>query len=111
MTAPHEICDACETCAHCLKHGCIPLTPVNARPAPIARAAIKRIDSTKIMWQMQTRKSKAHKWKNAELYETRVNARYAVSLARAPDMFGRGNTRVVRYVKPAKASGQGMKAT
>jgi hypothetical protein len=23
-----SFCDACETCSHCLRNGCIPLTPV-----------------------------------------------------------------------------------
>lgn len=25
----HQICDSCETVAHCTKHGCIPLQPAN----------------------------------------------------------------------------------
>lgn len=26
--ANHELCHDCETCAHCLKHGCIPKQPL-----------------------------------------------------------------------------------
>ena len=28
----HEICDACETVAHCSQHGCIPLQPQSPKP-------------------------------------------------------------------------------
>jgi hypothetical protein len=28
----HEICDACETVAHCSQHGCIPLQPQSLKP-------------------------------------------------------------------------------
>lgn len=28
----HKICDACETVAHCTKHGCIPLQPAQQKP-------------------------------------------------------------------------------
>lgn len=59
--------------------------------------------ATQVQWRFQIRKSRKHKWKNAGLYETRKNARYAVELARAPDMFGWGNARVVRCVKAKKA--------
>jgi len=70
--------------------------------------------STKIQWRVQVRKSRAHKWVNKGLFETRQVARDAASLFRdsstvtdtgnsrswvPPYRFG--NTRVVRYVKGA----------
>ena len=31
----HNICDACETVAHCRKHGCIPFTTPSKEPAGV----------------------------------------------------------------------------
>ena len=38
----HTICDACETVAHCMKHGCVPLVPVESRLRPIDWPALVR---------------------------------------------------------------------
>ena len=67
----------------------------------------------KTQWRVQVRKSRAHKWVNKGLFETRRNAR---NLAYVHRMFtvvsrtatlvvcgyGFGNTRVIKYVKGAK---------
>lgn len=68
--------------------------------------------STKIQWRVQVRKSRAHKWVNKGLYETRERARDQAEYMREGRMcmgivvpntgFGFGNTRVVRYVKGQK---------
>lgn len=61
--------------------------------------------STKIQWRVQVRKSRAHKWVNKGLFETRSVARERASDLRAWWADGPcsgqvyGNTRVVRYVK------------
>lgn len=69
---------------------------------------MKRIDSTKIRWRVQVRKSRAHKWVNKGLFETRSSARIRAMYLRdysilqelgAYGMYGFGNTRVVPYVK------------
>ena len=61
--------------------------------------------STKIQWRVQVRKSRAHKWVNKGLFETRSVARGRASSLREQWADGPcsgqiyGNTRVVRYVK------------
>lgn len=63
--------------------------------------------STKIQWRVQVRKSRAHKWVNKDLFETRATAREDAAEKREWDYnpgqgwhgYGFGNTRVVRYVK------------
>ena len=36
-----NFCDACETCSHCLKHGCIPITDEGPQiPAPLVYPVI-----------------------------------------------------------------------
>ncbi len=66
---------------------------------------------TKILWRVQVRKSRAHKWVNKGLFETRKAARLSAQLFREhlhlvdkrfAGPFGLGNTRVVRYEKGAK---------
>jgi len=70
-------------------------------------------DSTKILWRVQVRKSRAHKWRNYATYETRSVARvtsvYLRGLhadAKAADYanpgYGFGNTRVVRVERGGK---------
>lgn len=54
-------------------------------------------DSTKVLWQVQVRKSRAHKWVNKGRFETRRNARLSAETWR--DWAGFGNTRVVRVAK------------
>lgn len=60
-------------------------------------------DSTKVLWQVQVRKSRAHKWVNKGRFETRENARAAAAWLRGEPgwgaVYGFGNTRVVRVVK------------
>lgn len=52
-------------------------------------------------WRVQVRFSRAHGWKNRTgLYETRSTAR--AEAAEWRDVYGFGNTRVVKYVKAAK---------
>lgn len=69
---------------------------------------MKRIDSTKIRWRVQIRKSRAHKWVNKGLFEVRDEARTIAFMYRecvtwkdgaAVQPSGFGNTRVVRYQK------------
>jgi hypothetical protein len=64
-----------------------------------------RIDSTKVLWRVQVRKSREHAWKNKGLWEVRRMARDSAWLHRiglgvsdpgAP--YGFGNTRVVRHI-------------
>lgn len=76
--------------------------------------------STKILWRVQVRKSRAHKWVNKGLYEVRSMARIAAHAERKGGEsiqitgagchyyradhggYGFGNTRVVRYVRGEK---------
>ncbi len=71
-----------------------------------------KTDSTKVMWQVQVRKSRLHKWTSKGRFETRGSARRAAYCLRvwgrsawgsAHDGFtqgyGFGNTRVERVVK------------
>ncbi|WP_143694702.1 hypothetical protein [Variovorax sp. JS1663] len=68
--------------------------------------------STKVLWRVQVRKSRAHKWVNKGLYETRDAARAQAHYLRTGRVrggevlwdtaYGFGNTRVVRYEKGAK---------
>jgi hypothetical protein len=68
--------------------------------------------STKIQWRVQVRKSRAHKWANKGLFETRERAREQAVYERGGRMrageivpgtgYGFGNTRVVRFEKDAK---------
>ena len=70
-----------------------------------------KTDSTKVLWQVQVRKSRLHKWTNKGRFEKRDNARVAAYCLRvwgvsgygastAAEGYGFGNTRVVRVVKP-----------
>ena len=66
----------------------------------------------KTQWRVQVRKSRAHKWVNKGLFETRERAREQAVYMRGdrarnggtvPDTgYGFGNTRVVKYIKGAK---------
>lgn len=67
-------------------------------------------DTTKVLWRVQVRISRAHKWKNKGLFETRNSARAQSCILRAGHYFaddliteqqgyGFGNTRVVRHVR------------
>lgn len=67
--------------------------------------------STGVQWRVQTRKSKAHKWVNKGLFETRDAARLSARLHRSCYCYegaarveprGFGNTRIVRYVRGEK---------
>lgn len=61
---------------------------------------------TRIVWQVQARKSRAHKWTNKGRFETRSNAREAAIDQREFQFLhglGFGNTRVVRIELPIKA--------
>jgi hypothetical protein len=65
--------------------------------------------STKVQWRVQVRKSRAHKWVNKGLFETRDSARYEAMALRIgwsanhwDPAYGFGNTRVQRYEKGAK---------
>ncbi len=64
-----------------------------------------KTDSTKVMWRIQVRKSRAHKWVSKGTFETRRNAREAAAWFREGrghvPAYGLGNTRVVRVVKGA----------
>lgn len=64
----------------------------------------------KKQWRVQVRRSRAHKWVNKGLFETREAARdkvkfirennhYEVGNPRVVQAYGFGNTRVVPYVK------------
>ena len=62
----------------------------------------------KKQWRVQVRKSRAHKWVNKGLFETRADARLSAAMHRHfSELVGRsfvppvgfGNTRVVPYVK------------
>ena len=69
----------------------------------------------KTQWRVQVRRSRAHKWVNKGLFETRSAARESAVGLRAyrivrennhmkalVDGYGFGNTRVIKYVKGAK---------
>lgn len=66
----------------------------------------------KTQWRVQVRKSRAHKWVNKGLYETRFMARHTCWIYREIDgsaglaadvpPVGFGNTRVVKYVRAGK---------
>lgn len=64
----------------------------------------------KTQWRVQVRKSRAHKWVNKGLFETRRRARQIGEQMRwrhpIGDVFvpgyGFGNTRVVKYVRAGK---------
>ena len=64
----------------------------------------------KTQWRVQVRKSRAHKWVNKGLFETRDAARDEASYQRTSVIagydhigeyfgYGFGNTRVVKYIK------------
>ena len=63
-------------------------------------------------WRVQVRKSRAHKWVNGGLYETRAVARFHAAWLREGYFwgdgkkvvggYGFGNTRVVKFVKGSK---------
>lgn len=63
-----------------------------------------RIDSTKIKWRVQYRRTRKHAWANAGLFETRQMARQRAVEGRAykfggkGETIGFGNTRVVRHI-------------
>lgn len=67
-----------------------------------------RIDSTRVKWRVQFRKSRAHAWKNGGLFETRKAAREQAIYDRVGRMrsgelvpgtgVGFGNSRVVRHI-------------
>ena len=69
-----------------------------------------RTASTKVQWRVQVRRSRAHKWVNKGLFETRKVARDMARLYRALSTFkkdgswesayGFGNTRTIRYERP-----------
>lgn len=66
-------------------------------------------DSTKVMWQVQYRKSRKHAWKTrAGRFETRATAREAAGLMRSTSLWGPfsapgfGNTRVIRFEKKGR---------
>ena len=68
--------------------------------------------STKVLWRVQVRKSRAHKWVNKGLFETRDSAREEAEYQRngrwsngelmQGSGVGFGNTRVVRYEKASR---------
>lgn len=65
-----------------------------------------KTDSTRVMWRVQVRKSRNHKWMNKGLFETRAAARYNAVQQRHISVFGPlfaapgfGNTRIVRHVR------------
>ena len=65
--------------------------------------------SLKTQWRVQVRKSRAHKWVNKGLFETRDVARieaWGLRVGCNPNhwdlSYGFGNTRVVKYVRGAK---------
>ena len=70
------------------------------------------MSSTKVQWRVQVRKSRAHKWVNKGLFETRRGARHEAFLCREGmgnrPYYRFGNTRVVRYEKGAKARVRAM---
>lgn len=61
-----------------------------------------RIDSTKVKWRVQVRRSRAHKWHDKGLFETRERAREEARWWRYgyvdPSFMGIGNQRVVRHI-------------
>lgn len=68
-------------------------------------------DSIHVLWQVQVRKSRAHKWVNKGRFETRKDARTNAWMYREVNggsgkpPYGFGNTRVVRVVvehRPSK---------
>jgi hypothetical protein len=68
-------------------------------------------DSTKVMWRVQVRKSRQHKWTSKGLYETRESARDAAGTYRMfgtrqseawIPRYGFGNTRVLKYIRGEK---------
>lgn len=68
--------------------------------------------STKVLWRVQVRKSRSHKWINKGLFETRDAARAQAAYLREGRMrageimpgtgLGFGRTRVCRYVRGEK---------
>jgi transposase len=60
------------------------------------------IDSTKVKWQVQVRKSREHKWIAKGTFETRDRARnqakWLRDWGRPAFGYGFGNTRVVRHI-------------
>lgn len=80
------------------------------------KRAIQRLDSAKVKWRVQVRKSRAHKWVNKGLFETREVARFAAGAERRGGEriqiagetcryyladhcgYGFGNVRVVRHI-------------
>lgn len=59
---PYPICDACETVAHCLRNGCIPLCPL-----PGAADAVVTPPQV-VLWQYRT-PGAAGRWHEVEDYE------------------------------------------
>lgn len=62
-----------------------------------------RIDSTKVKWQVQVRKSRDHKWIVKGTFETRDAARWRAGELRdgfwgGANGVGFGNTRTVRHI-------------
>lgn len=65
-----------------------------------------RIDSTQVRWRVQVRKSRAHKWVNKGLFETRAVAREDAKQLREGCIgsqlgwpgVGFGNVRIVRHI-------------
>ena len=75
--------------------------------------------ATDQQWRVQVRKSRAHKWVNKGLFETRNSAREQCSMLRGDywggcyaegsdsrPCYGFGNTRVISYVKAKKGHGK-----
>lgn len=64
--------------------------------------------NTEKQWRVQVRKSRAHKWVNKGLFETREDARIQCAIFRGDErywsdvVYGFGNTRVIPYVKTKK---------
>lgn len=70
-----------------------------------------KTDSAKVMWRVQVRKSRNHKWTNKGLFETREAARESVARFRVGwfwqdlhdgTVVGFGNTRVIRHIRGEK---------
>lgn len=73
------------------------------------------MSSTKVQWRVQVRKSRAHKWVNKGLFETRAEARWralclSTQMAAADRTIAAYGTftRVVRYEKGAQARVRAM---
>ncbi len=74
-------------------------TPAGPRPheAGMTIDEMARRGAAKVLWLVEMRRTREHKWKTSGTFETRRSARAKAFAVRS--LYGRGNTRVVRREK------------